>query len=114
MELESLAQDDVLSGATVDVARFREAARRRRLVKVLICLAPIAIWMYWRIVAGRPVVLGLPHMSEFGWQMLMMFGFVVILGIAVLAPLAVAGRSPHVRYDPSEIDVTFNDVVGLG
>ena len=25
-----------------------------------------------------------------------------------------AGRSPHVRYDPSEIDVTFDDVVGLG
>jgi len=25
-----------------------------------------------------------------------------------------AGKSPHVRYDPSEIDVTMNDVVGIG
>jgi ATP-dependent Zn protease len=37
---------------------------------------------------------------------------VVILGIAVLAPLLMAGRSPHVLFRSSEIDTSFDDVKG--
>ena len=39
---------------------------------------------------------------------------VVLIGVVLVLPLAAAGRSPHVRYQASEIDVTFDDVVGLG
>jgi ATP-dependent Zn protease len=114
VELQALGQDVVLAGETVDVARFREATRRRRLWKLLAVLVPITAWMYWRLASGRPVRFGLPQLSEFGWQMAIMAIFVVVLGAAVLLPLAFAGKSPHVRFDPSEIEVSFEDVVGLG
>ena len=113
MELRALGQDVVLAGDTVDVARHREASRRRRLWKVFAILTPLAIWFYVRMALGRPVRAGLPHMSEFAWQMSLMGIFVVVISAAVLLPLAFAGKSPHVRYDPSEIDVGFDDVVGL-
>jgi cell division protease FtsH len=47
-------------------------------------------------------------------QLLPAFILVVVLAIALLVPLALAGKSPHVRYAPSEITVSFDDVVGLG
>ena len=37
-----------------------------------------------------------------------------MLGVVLIVPMMAAGKSPHVRYDPSEIDVTLDDVVGLG
>ena len=37
-----------------------------------------------------------------------------MLGGVLIVPLAAAGRSPHTLYRPSEIPVTFDDVVGLG
>ena len=41
-------------------------------------------------------------------------GLIVLLGVVIVVPMMSAGKSPHVRYDPSEIDVTIDDVVGLG
>jgi cell division protease FtsH len=114
VDLQVLAQDTVLSGDKVDVARSREANRRRRLWHLFWLLIPIAAWMYWRVLSGNPVELGPPHLSEFGAQMLIMSLFVIVIGASVLLPIAFAGRSPHVRYDPSEIHITFEDVKGLG
>jgi len=34
--------------------------------------------------------------------------------IVMIVPMMSAGKSPHVRYDPSENDVTMDDVVGIG
>ena len=34
--------------------------------------------------------------------------------LVLIVPMMAMGKSPHVRYDPSEIDVTLDDVVGLG
>src|SRR4029077_9790605 len=41
-------------------------------------------------------------------------GLIALLGVVMIVPMMSAGKSPHVRYDPSEIDVTMNDVVGIG
>ena len=38
----------------------------------------------------------------------------MLIGFVLMLPFVAAGRSPHVRYQASEIDVTFDDVVGLG
>jgi ABC-type transporter Mla subunit MlaD len=37
-----------------------------------------------------------------------------LIAIVLVVPMTMAGKSPHVRYAPSEIDVTFDDVKGLG
>jgi ATP-dependent Zn protease len=70
--------------------------------------------MYYRILDGNPIRPGFPEMSEFGFQMMIMGLLVAMIGGAVLVPLMMAGRSPHVRYASSEIDVSFDDVVGIG
>jgi hypothetical protein len=35
-----------------------------------------------------------------------------MLGGALLIPLVAAGRSPHVTFRPTDIDVSFDDVKG--
>jgi len=113
LDLNELSQDAVLRGDRIDVVRQRERSRRRRLWKLFAVLAPIAAWVGWRALQHNPIRPGPPHLSEFGSQMAIMLLLVVVLGAAVLLPLLGAGRSPHVRYAPSEIDVTFDDVVGI-
>ena len=114
MELGDLGQGGVLRGATVDVTRQRESTRRRRLWRFLILIGPATVWMWWRIAAGNPVHPGLPQLSESNAELVPAFLLVILLGGALLIPLLAAGRSPHVRYQPSELTVGFDDVVGLG
>ena len=45
MDLGDLAQNKVVRGADVDVARIRERTRRRRLWKLFLCLAPIGVYV---------------------------------------------------------------------
>jgi ATP-dependent Zn protease len=56
----------------------------------------------------------MPHLSQSEMQLVPAFILVVVLAAALLVPLLLAGKSPHVRYAPSEITVTLDDVVGLG
>jgi hypothetical protein len=55
-----------------------------------------------------------PHLSETDLQMLLPIFAILLIGVVLIVPLLGAGRSPHVRYAASEIDVAFEDVVGLG
>ncbi|MCB0990752.1 MAG: AAA family ATPase [Acidimicrobiales bacterium] len=112
MELSRLSQSTVLSDALVDVAATRERTRQGRVARIAFVLALAAGWAWWRVLTDQPVWPGLPSFPIAGEYM---FGIVLvcILGVAVLAPLLAAGRSPHVTYHPSEIDTTIDDVKGL-
>jgi ATP-dependent Zn protease len=112
--LSRLGQSGVLRGASIDVARSRERTRQRRLRRLVYLLGLIALWMWVRILNGEHPWPGVPHLSDSQMQLVPAFLLVAILGVSVLVPLAMAGRSPHVRYAPSEIPVTLDDVVGLG
>lgn len=114
MDLGSLGQDEVLRGSSVDVARQREHSRLRRLARIGLLLAPLTGWMWWRIASGRPVSPGFPQLPDGAADYLPGFLLVVLLGFSVVLPLVFAGRSPHVRYQPAEITVGLDDVVGLG
>jgi len=114
MELGALQQAGVLRGDRIDVARSREKTRRRRLWKMFALLAPIFLWMLSRAIDGNPVKPGLPQLAPEDRTIAMMFLFVFVIAAATLIPLLGAGRSPHVRYGPSEINVAFDDVVGIG
>jgi len=112
--LRQLSQSDVARGSTIDVARYRERTRQRRLLRLVVLLTLVGGWMWLRILSGASPWPGIPSLSPSQMQLLPAFILVIVLGIALLVPIAVAGKSPHVRYAPSEINVTMNDVVGLG
>ena len=111
-DLATLGQGDLLGSALADVAAARERARRRRLRWLTAVVALAAVWLWSRALSGRSV--GWPRLSEGAVELLPAVALVAILGLALLGPLLAAGRSPHVLYRPSEIDVGLADVVGAG
>ena len=114
MELGALADNAVVQGAAVDVVRQREATRLRRVLKLAWILVPLVIYLWHRVLIGDPVHFGLPRLTETEIQNLPIIMLGIVLLPALVLPLMLAGRSPHVRFAPSEISVAFDDVVGLG
>ena len=112
MELSRLSGSTVIHDAMVDVAATRERSRRWRLRRLSVVLALVAAYCWWRVLNGQSVWPGLPSLpirDEYIFPVLL----ILILGIALLGPLLGAGRSPHVAFHPSEIDVTIDDVKGI-
>jgi ATP-dependent Zn protease len=110
----ALGQKGVIGRCLADVAGIRERNRQRRLRVWLAILGPLAVWLWWRQVAGRPVQLAWPSFSTEARGLLLQLLVVALLGAVMVLPLVLAGRSPHVRFRPIEIDVSFDDVVGMG
>ncbi len=98
----------------MDVAATRERDRRRRLRRLMFVLAPLALWMWWRIFTGNPLSPGLPDLPADVIFWLPGIALVLLLAIVFLAPMLGAGRSPHTIYLPEQIEVGFDDVKGLG
>jgi ATP-dependent Zn protease len=107
--MDALGRSTLMRASLADVAALREVARRRRLRILTWSLALLAAWMWLRLVSGHPVSLGMPSFnSQYGPSFLI----VGLLGTVLLLPMIAAGRSPHVLYRPTEIDVTLDDVKG--
>jgi cell division protease FtsH len=104
----------VLGNALADVAVMRERARRRRLRRVAVVAAPLAGWLWVRVLAGDPVSPGLPALGPDAAVWAPGIVLVLVLGCVLVLPLLAAGRSPHVLYRPSEIGIGMEDVVGAG
>ncbi len=111
MELQSLSQNAVVAGAHADVGRWRERSRQRRLVRLALVVTPACAWMWMRLLHGQPFV-SLPGLPPDIARVAPLLLLVVILGSATLLPLLTAGRSPHVLFRSSEIDVSLDDVKG--
>jgi cell division protease FtsH len=115
MDLGTLAQgDSVVRGRQVDVARTRERSRRRRLWKLFVWLAPISAFFYYRLATSNPIRIAAPNLSPTQMEIFLPLMLIMMLSAVMIVPMMSAGKSPHVRFDPSEIDVTMNDVVGIG
>jgi cell division protease FtsH len=109
-----LGSHDVLAMAQADVRAVRERFRRRRLITLGIIVAIPTSFLWFRILAGRPFnIFAVPHFGgdPLIWVPAMLL--TVLLAVVFLAPMA-SQRSPHVLYRPEQIDVTFDDVKGLG
>ena len=109
--------DEVGSGrlatATSDVGAARERARGHRLARMGFVLAVPMLWMWWRIIDGRPVdltQLSLPAIDPFLLIVGVFFGVMIVTTLGVTL---VAGRSPHITYRPEQIDVSLADVKGI-
>jgi ATP-dependent Zn protease len=98
----------------VDVHATRERQRRRRLRRIAWMLSPLVAWMWLRILDGNPVSPGWPRLSENAMIWLPGIVIILLLGVVLIAPMLGNGRSPEVVFLPEQIDVGFDDVVGLG
>src|SRR5436305_5558074 len=113
MDLNALGRNEVL-GSLADVAVLRERVRQKRIRRLAVVLLLPAVWVWARLLSGHPVALGWPRLPNgFGlWAPAL--ALIVLLALALVGPMVGAGRSPHVLYRPGEIDVSLDDVKGLG
>jgi ATP-dependent Zn protease len=108
LDLGTLA---VLDAREADVGVDRERLRRRRLRSIAVLLAIPTAYLWWRILSGDPLDLfQLPAIDPI---FLMPALFFSVLIVALIVPMAAAGRSPHVLYRPEQLDVRLSDVVGI-
>jgi cell division protease FtsH len=112
-DVTTLGQAGVIGRGQADVARLRERNRQRRMQRSLAFFGPLAAYLWWRELTGDPVVLGLPHMPAGLEMWLPQIILVGLFAVVLLLPLLAAGRSPHVRFRPSEIEIGFADVRGM-
>jgi cell division protease FtsH len=111
MDLGSLRQSGVVRVTDADVGQTRERVRRSTLRKVSIVLAPLALWLWYRVATADPI--GLPRLTARMMSFMPALALILLLGGALVIPLLGAGRSPHVLFRPSDIDVSLDDVKGL-
>jgi ATP-dependent Zn protease len=112
-DLAEMGGSEVLTGG-LDVSRIREATRRRRLWRVALVMMPVFLFFWYRILSGNPIRFGFPHLSDTQMQIFLPLGLIVVLCIVLVVPMVTMGRSPHIRYDASEISTSLDDVVGIG
>lgn len=98
-------------GRDDDIERLRERRRRARLTGVAAVLGPVALWLWWRLLAGDPV--GRPRLPEMDPLLVMIVVFYVAMLLTLALPYWGLGRSPHVVYRREQIDVRLADVKGL-
>jgi ATP-dependent Zn protease len=110
VEINKLRDERILSAATADVGVAREASRRRRLWWLALVGVLIGGWLWWSAMTRHLV--GVPRLTPSEGQALPLFGILILVACVMVVPLLVAGRSPHVRYRPEDIDVSLTDVKG--
>jgi cell division protease FtsH len=113
-ELRTLGQTHVIGASTADVGNTRERVRQRRLLRLGLVLLPIALLLVARAVLWHGGAFSAPHFPHALMPYLPAMALIALLSVAIIVPLLGAGRSPHILYRPSEIDVRFNDVRGAG
>ncbi|NIA24133.1 MAG: AAA family ATPase [Gammaproteobacteria bacterium] len=99
--------------AAGNVHDTRERQRQRRLTRLGFLLAPIAAWMWWRIVSGRHPWPAFPHLPPETMFWLPGILLILLIGIALVAPVLGNRRSPHTTFRPEQIETSFDDVKGM-
>lgn len=96
-----------------DVARTRERNRQRRLAWILVFSTAFLAYFLKRLIEGDPLQFGLPSLGADAVLWLFPIAMIFIIGVGVLGPLVINGRSPHIRFSPEEIGIRFADVRGI-
>jgi ATP-dependent Zn protease len=111
MNIDGLRDERILRADVADVGAAREHSRRRRLSWLLVLVGAVGAWLWASVFLGHLV--GTPHLTRGESQALPLVGILILVGAVMVIPFLAAGRSPHVRYRPEEIDVSLADVKGI-
>jgi ATP-dependent Zn protease len=111
MNIDQLRDKRVLRADVADVGAAREHSRRRRLSRLLLAIGVACGWLWASVVLGHLV--GTPRLTRGEAQALPLLGILILVAAVMVVPLLAAGRSPHVRYRPEELDVSLEDVKGI-
>jgi ATP-dependent Zn protease len=95
-----------------DLQRVRERNRRRRLRYLFYLNLLVFAYLMRRAFEGRPLQLGLPQMTADDMVWLLPLFIMLAVGASLALPL-ISGRSPHVKFTPDQIGITFADVRGI-
>ena len=95
-----------------DVRRIREQNRRRRIRYSVYLALLLALYFGNRFMDGR-AAFDFPTIGPDAALWLFPLMILVVITAALILPLLINGRSPHIRYSPSEIGVGFSDVKGV-
>ena len=104
---------DLAETYRADVKIIRERNRQRRLRYLLYLNVLVFAYLLRRVIEDRPLEVGLPSLGPGAVIWIFPLAMIFIIGLAVLGPMLVSGRSPAVRFSPEEIDTKFQDVKGL-
>jgi cell division protease FtsH len=96
-----------------DVQHIRERNRQKRLRYLFYLILIIGAYLVKRVIEGRPLEFGWPSIPADAMIWLFPLMMLLVIGSAVLLPLLVNARSPHVRFSPDQLSVRFSDVKGL-
>ncbi len=105
-------QESILRDVS-DVAESREQRRLTRLRRIGFPLGVVAIFLWWRIGVGEPIILSnfsLPSLDAH--LVIIAVFFIFLIGMLLIMTLG-AGRSPHVLYRTEQLDIGLDDVVGI-
>ena len=111
MDPGRLRDQRILPAAVADVGIARELSRRRRLSKLVLLMAIVALWLWVSVVARH--ILGIPRLTQSESQALPLIAVLILVAAVMVVPLLAAGRSPHIRYGADDIDVGLDDVKGM-
>jgi len=87
----------------LDVQVARERQRRKRLRRVAFVLAPLAVWLWVRLLTGNPVSPGWPDLPPEAAVWIPLVAIVLLLGGLMVLPMVSNGRSPETVFLPEQI-----------
>ena len=93
-----------------DIARDREAARRRRLGRLLVVLLIFQAWLVVRAVQGQPALPALPAIDPLFLVPILFFTALLLI---IVGTQVGSSRSPHLVYRPEQVDVRLDEVIGI-
>ena len=101
---------DAVTQGRADVNKVREKTRRRRLTRLIVVLALVDFYLWYRYLTDNPF-----KMPTLGPEAII-FAPVVLIMIMIVLMMAMplfSGRSPHQIVRPEEIEVGLDEVRGL-
>lgn len=108
---QSLIRPSLL-GAEGDVAVIREHQRLRRVRRLAAVLTLPLAWLLWRGLTHQSLAWA-PHLGGTTVRYIPVGVLIVFMGLLLGVQFVGGGASPHILYRPSDIDVGFDDVVGI-